>query len=65
MTKKDAYLSYLKIKIEIAREKLNQAWDSQGKTDPAVLTAGEEFDALLNQYQRRANALSSPSPDGR
>ncbi len=41
----------LKIRLGLAREKLEKAWDNYGLTSAQVLQASDEFDALLNEYQ--------------
>ena len=43
-------IDQLKIEIEVVRKKLEEAWDTNGKTDQAVLMAGEKFDQLINEY---------------
>jgi hypothetical protein len=48
----------LKNKIFIARKELEQAWEASGKTDSAVLSAGEKVDMLLNEYSRLINKTS-------
>ena len=47
-------LDYLKSEIAAARRNLEQAWESSGDTNPAVLAAGEIFDRLMNKYERLA-----------
>lgn len=41
----------LKIKLSLAREKLQKAWSQYGVTNAQVLQASNEFDAMLNEYQ--------------
>ena len=45
-------ISQLKNKITAARKELEQAWELNGKTNPAVLEAGEVFDQLINEYEQ-------------
>lgn len=47
-------LNILKKNIAKARTKLQNLWDSHGLTDEVILEAGNEFDALLNEYQKRS-----------
>ena len=55
----------LRIKLNLAREKLQKAWDQYGVTNPQVLQASNEFDALLNEYQHLVKklGLKKESPD--
>lgn len=53
----DPQLTSLKIKILLARRKLNRAWAKSERTDATVLAAGEEFDALVNEYSRLLKKL--------
>ena len=43
----------MQTQLNMARAKLQQAWEARGETDVTVLEAGNEFDVLLNEYQRR------------
>ncbi|MCL6588460.1 MAG: aspartyl-phosphate phosphatase Spo0E family protein [Firmicutes bacterium] len=45
-------ITMLKNQIAAARKKLESAWEATGATDSSVLAAGDEFDALINEYQR-------------
>jgi hypothetical protein len=47
-------LNCLKSEIAAARKSLDEAWASSGKTDQSVLEAGENFDRLINEYNRLA-----------
>ena len=45
-------VNHLKNQIAAARKKLELAWENTGATDSSVLAAGDEFDALINEYRR-------------
>lgn len=45
-------INTLKNQIAAARKKLESAWETTGATDSSVLAAGDEFDALINEYRR-------------
>lgn len=45
-------LNCLKSEIAAARKTLNDAWANSGKTDQSVLDAGDNFDRLINEYDR-------------
>ena len=47
----------LKIRLGLAREKLQKAWDQYGATNGQVLQASNEFDALFNEYQHLIKEL--------
>jgi hypothetical protein len=45
-------LNCLKSEIAAARKALDEAWASSGRTDQTVLAAGDNFDRLINEYDR-------------
>lgn len=49
----------LRIKLNLVREKLQKAWDEHGVTDAQVSQASDEFDVLLNKYQRLVKKVRS------
>jgi hypothetical protein len=55
--KMQAEMIRLRIKLNLAREKLQKAWDANGVTNAHVLQASDEFDVLLNEYQRLVKKL--------
>ena len=57
--KQNNELVRLQTKLNLARAKLQQAWDACGETDAAVLRAGNEFDSLLNEYQSRLSKVGN------
>lgn len=44
----------------MARRKLEQAWEESGNTNPSVLAAGENFDRLMNEYERTSQGTIKP-----
>lgn len=45
-------LNCLKSEIAAARKALDEAWANSGRTDQTVLEAGDNFDRLINEYDR-------------
>ncbi|MGE5605240.1 MAG: Spo0E family sporulation regulatory protein-aspartic acid phosphatase [Bacteroidota bacterium] len=48
----DSKLAYLKNQIALTRQKLNQVWAVNQKTDKVVLVVSAELDELCNEYER-------------
>jgi adenylosuccinate lyase len=49
---KEKELEALKKKVQESREKLVKLWEVKKKTDHDIIAVAEEFDKLLNQYNR-------------
>ncbi len=45
-------LENIKSKIQKARTRLTKLWELKNKTDHEVLTAAEEVDRLMNEYDK-------------
>lgn len=56
-------LNCLKSEIAAARKVLNEAWACSGRTDQAVLEAGDHFDHLINEYDKLVKETSNISVD--
>lgn len=55
----DSRLIFLKIKIALARQKLDRVWEVNQITNMEVLAAGMELDELCNEYYRLMKKLSN------
>ncbi len=49
---KEQELDALKKKVQESRGKLAKLWELKKKTDQDIIKAAEEFDKLLNQYNK-------------
>jgi hypothetical protein len=56
-------LNCLKSEIAAARKALDEAWACSGRTDQTVLEAGDNFDRLINEYDKLVKETNNISAD--